>query len=500
MELQFAPKTMHYLQCVHYQCGTQEETLELIVPDSFPDAEKTLCSSALVVLRGKECSQTGASANGGVRANVLYMAAEETQPRSLEAYLPFTIKVDVQKLCDDGDVNFAVNVRSVDVRMLNSRKLLLRVNLCWTMSVYGPCKQELYSLDEAPADLQTKTTEYSMMLPAETAECTFQMAEELSLPSNRPLVGSVLRFQPRLEITERRLAGNKAVFKGVAHLHVLYVTEADEIAAYDTEWPFSQYCELHDIYEEEDVQIHACLAGCECDRTMQQDADGLLVTLHILAQCVVMRRENVCITDDAYSLSGKLVPQWTECTIENCLDQQRMTRMVRENKNANVQEIVDAWAYSDLGKVTKTNDGVEVTLPSTVNLLYRDDAGKLQSMSFRTELKESIAAAENVKCRAYAEVAGEVVAIPSGNSIDLRYPIAVTIESFSDGTYRTLSGGEILEQKENAERPAVILRKTSGGEPLWDIAKKNGTTVEKIRSANRVNDDFTEAGVILIPV
>ena len=44
-----------------------------------------------------------------------------------------------------------------------------------------------------------------------------------------------------LEVTEARLVGEKAVFKGSANVEVLYTTEQGTVEQWQTSLPFSQY-------------------------------------------------------------------------------------------------------------------------------------------------------------------------------------------------------------------------------------------------------------------
>lgn len=500
MELRFDSRTMKYLSRVLQEAKCQEETMETIVPDSFPDVDRVLCGNAVVVMRSKECRTGSAVVSGGIRANALYMAEGEKCPRCLEVYLPFTVKVEDAALTESAQVLFCAHARNVDVRMLNSRKLVIRVNLCWQMTAYDTCQQTLCVPENPPESLQLHTVEYPMLLPVETAERSFQMTEDLSLPARYPLVGSVYQFTPRLEITEQRLAGNKAVFKGLVRLRMLYGTEGDNVAVHETEIPFSQYCELAQVYDEEEMQLQMALTGCEVERAVQPDGEGLVLSLHILAQCVVNRQEIVSLTEDAYSLDGEFVPQWQECAFACRLDRQVFSRMVREGREGSISDVVDAWCCADHPQMTRVSGGMEVTTPVLVSILYRDGQGDLQSMSFRSESTEKINLAENVRCTAMADV-GDVTAISTGSGIELRYPVSTTVESVVDGNYRTLCGGEIREtEQRRVMRPAVIVRRTRSGESLWDIAKASGTTVEKIRRANHMDAEFTDAGVLLIPM
>ena len=129
MELVFQNKTSAFLQQILHETRSQEQTAELIVPDSFPDAARIVSSCAEAILRGKECRQGSVTVSGAIRAGVLYMPDDESAPRALNAYVPFSLRIDHPAATEQMQSLLDLRVRSVDARMIHSRKVLLRVNL-----------------------------------------------------------------------------------------------------------------------------------------------------------------------------------------------------------------------------------------------------------------------------------------------------------------------------------------------------------------------------------
>jgi len=134
-----------------------------------------------------------------------------------------------------------------------------------------------------------------------------------------------------------------------------------------------------------------------------------------------------------------------------------------------------------------------------MKVLYREPGGALQECCVRTALHEQLAAAPEVLLHLSAAVAGEPAVLPTAGGMELRCTVHLSVETQLEGKYRTLCGGSIREREAYSGRPAVIVRRTRSGERLWDIAKENCTTVERIRKANRMDAEETECGILLIP-
>lgn len=499
MELEFTSNLLQYLKPVFCDNRCREESTDAIIPDSSPDVERIITVNATAVMRSKECRSGSVSVSGGIRCTVLYMAEQEQQPRCLEMYLPYSIRADESSFTEDSMVMFSPWIRGADAKVVNSRKLNVCVDLCYSLRVYEKQQEQLPVLSSCPESLQTLNAVYPVLLPMEIAERSFRLTEELQIPQSRPLKGQVLNFEPRLELTEKRLAGNKAVFKGLVHASVIYESGDNKLCSIQAELPFSQFCELREVYDEETPEILLTVTGSELERTSRQDGDGLLFTVHILAQSVVSARKELSIVSDAYSVEGELVPTWKELEIQSCLDRQNYTRTLRESWQGSVDEIIGVSACLEEPFAQRTDNAAELVANVNMKVLYREAGGALQECCIRTALREQLAASPEVQFDLCAAVIGEPTVLPTAGGMELRCTVHLSVATQVNGKYRTLCGGAIRDMEVGSGRPAVIVRRTRSGERLWDIAKANGTTVERIRMANRMDAEETECGILLIP-
>ncbi len=75
--------------------------------------------------------------------------------------------------------------------------------------------ETIRTLKDAPQALQTKTADYRCVLPREYAEKPFSMTEDLGAFRRRAGDCKLVQYWLTPEITEQKLTGIKAVFKGV---------------------------------------------------------------------------------------------------------------------------------------------------------------------------------------------------------------------------------------------------------------------------------------------
>lgn len=159
----------------------QEQTQELIIPDSMPDASRTLICCAGPEVQSKTNREGSLLVTGTLRTGCLY-ADEAGGLQLLTSELPFTVKLECAELREDTQTLVRCCVRSADSRLINSRKVLLRVSVLVQADGYEPQTQRMSVLKDPPACLQMKTQTYETNAPVELSERAFQVSEELNLP------------------------------------------------------------------------------------------------------------------------------------------------------------------------------------------------------------------------------------------------------------------------------------------------------------------------------
>ena len=503
MELLFETKNVDFLQEVLYAAISQEETGETIVPDSCPDVERILDTWGSVVLRGKDFRSGSLSISGGIQAGVIYAPEDGSAPRTLHLYIPFTIRMEAPELTEHAHAIVDCRLRSLDARILNSRKVMVRAALCGTVQGFVPASQELYVYaPEEDGDLQVRSSTYPVVRTLEMAEKPFTMAEEAELPGGPSPMQELCKYDASVEVTESKLVGSKGVFKGTVQFKLVYRTEDESLAVWSCQFPFSQYVEFEREYDgEEELQTSVMLTDFSAE-----DANGqgkrLLVNLQLLAQCTVTGQESMEVVEDAYSLFHTFTPQWKTVEAGGRLDRQQIMETARAQIQAPVKSILDTHICLGDPVAQWESEQVRVTLPLTAYVLYMDENDDLQGTSVRMEAVCSTEMAETCDCRPKACISGEAFAVLSGDGLEVRCTVAFTLDTMSSQVMQVLCGGQLGEERlSTADRPSVILRPVSEEESLWALAKCCHTTTDAICAANGLTDEASRpAGMLLIPI
>ena len=139
-------------------------------------------------------------------------------------------------------------------------------------------------------------------------------------------------------------------------------------------------------------------------------------------------------------------------------------------------------------------------------LLYRehkdDGKGKIRCCVTETPFERTKSATGqrlSADCDLWSELATAEIA--GDGSVDISATLCANLCVLKSVDASFLTECEWQETEGTAQsHPALIIYFTEDGDTLWNVAKKYGTTVEKIKAANGLEDDILSGGrKILIP-
>lgn len=500
MELTLQQRPLCFLRCVARTLQYQEETGETILPDNEPDLISVADCAAEVLLRGKDVRDGGVVIAGGVRGSILCNTEGGAAPRNLECYLPFTMKVENPAITERSAVQCELRARSVDARVLNARKALLRVNIGCALTVYQETAESISTLEGACPGLEVRESALELELPLEVGERAFVISEALEVPAGRPPIAQLCRCRCDVCVTDRKLVGNKAVFKGTLTCKALYRAPDDTLTQFTQSVPFSQYCELEREYDREQVTVVPVLTGCDVESEGGTEPRRLLLTAHVLAQCLVTGLKTVRVVEDAYATRGRLEPQWQTLEVAPCLDRQSRVETVQCSLSTPLSQVVDVEAYVDFPAQNRAGEGVELKTPVQFRVLGYDGDGELQAVSAQGEASESMALAPSAVCTARATLADGLESVAASGG-QIRCTLRLETACFARQELRSLAAASLEPEEESVERPSVILRSAAQETSLWELAKECRASEAAIRAVNHLEGDrLPKDTMLLIPV
>ena len=496
--MQFDRISVPYLQRLTDQLRSQEQTLEIRLPDGMPDIGRVLGAWGQVIVRSKEWGSGTMSLSCGVMAWVLYMPEDGEQVQSVEAWLPFTVKWELPETRYDGKILASCLLKSVDARSTSARKLMVRANLETVGEAWQGAEAQVAVPGEVPEDVAVLTASYPVLLPKEAGEKMFLLEDTLNLPANCPKIEKLMHYSLQPEILEKKVMAGKVVFRGVGVVHILYRGEDGRLFTWDCELPFSQYGDLEGEYDgEPEVSLRPCVTSLD----ISLDEEGTLqLKAGLLGQYLLWERSIITVAEDAYSPRREITLTREDMNLPAVLDQTVHTVTAEKSLQANAQQIVDVTFCPRFGEQERTDTGISLSLPGQLQMLYYDTEGMLQSTAVPWEGKWNLPVSEDCAVDTRITPAGKPQAIPGAGNVNLRAEVYVDAVTTAGQGMSVIVGMEMGEQeKADPNRPSLILCR-AGKRRLWDVAKQCGSTVEAIQRANSLQGEPDSNAVLLIPI
>lgn len=496
MEMEFEKRVIGYQNRLLRDCQSQELTQDLKLPEGMPDVGTVLGCWGQCVLRTKEWRSESIGVSGGVIAWVLYLPEGGGLPQCMETWLPYQMKWNIPKTPHDGSICAAPCLYSADARSLSSRKLMLRINLGVLVEAWCGDEVQISTPGEIPEDVQVLKHTYPMRILKEVGERPFDLEETLEMSTAEPKPERILRSSLQPQILESKLMGDKAVFRGVGIVHILYSAEDGQIYSRDFDVPFSQYSELEGEYTADgDASVSVAVTGLEVDLDPEK---GIEVKVGLLCQYKVFEDIQLEMVEDAYSNRRTVELQIQQFKLQNILDSSYSLVHASGEIGADVRRCVDISFMVRQPQLSQGEDLVDVDMSGTFRILYYDPEGELACTS--AEWNDTLSVPTDSESRV------EMMLVPMGrvqaNSGDGSAHGDVSMETVViGGTPIQIVAGMNLGQlaEPDPKRPSLILRRTED-RSLWDIAKITGSTVDLIRSANSLEGEPSGSQILLIPV
>lgn len=498
MEMQFDKIPMPYLKKLAGGLRSQEQTLEVRLPEGMPDIGHVLGAWGQVVVRSKEWNGDTMGLSCGVTAWVLYTPEDEDGVYSVEAWLPFAMKWDLPDARHDGKILVNCLLRSVDARSTSDRKLMVRATLDAVGEGWLPDQAQVAVPAAPPEDVELLTQTYPVLLPKEAGEKSFLLEESLEPPTAGVKPEKLLYYCLQPEILDKKVMADKVVFRGNGNLHVLCLGENGKLFTCDFDLPFSQYGELEGEYDGEPmVSVRPCVTSVN----LALDENGVLqLKTGLLGQYLLCDRCLVTVAEDAYSPRREVKLMQEQLQLPAILDRMNQTVHGEHSVSADVRQVVDVSFCASYGQTERTDTGLQMSIPGRFQMLYYDADGVLCGTETPWEGEWSIPVADSSNVDNVLYLTGRPQAVPGAGNVNLRADIGLdSVISAGQGIpmVTEIELGELV--KPNSSRPSLVLCR-KGDKRLWDVAKQNGSTVAKIMEANHLEEEPESNRILLIPV
>ena len=217
MDLELKKESYVFYDTGFNMAGTREETYDAIVPDALPDILRIVESHGVALVGSKEQRDGRLVVAGSVRTSVMYVPESGNGLEHIELTVPFSHTFDLHA-DQGGTLLCGAEVQSIDSRPINPRKILVRASVRVTAR---SMEQKSFAVctgvggkEKEDANVQLLKQTASVRLPCSVKTKDFTVSDEIEIPSTKPAVKEILKWNCRPVAGDYNVIGRKVVFKG----------------------------------------------------------------------------------------------------------------------------------------------------------------------------------------------------------------------------------------------------------------------------------------------
>ena len=493
MELELYKEKIEGMNLIFETQVTQEEVCEAIIPDSQPDILKVMETSVNVLLKSKEAEQGRAIVKGVLQSTVIY-AAEDDNFYKVEIPIPYTVIANCHDINDDYAVLAVTDILSADAFISNSRKIVVKANYITNIHVFGNYTVEFCCKVEND-DVYQLIDEVHIPFLNEYKEKTFVISDDIALENSDGCNFEILSAEFSVKNVDYSISGSRILIRGTAETN-LTLLFSDRIVPekFIKKSDFSQILDT-DASELDNIKINIMLTGCYCDAAMhsaENDMQSVSIELHAVAQCEIYKKKETTVMRDLYCVYGDIICTTEEITVFSG-DNLKCETIKHHDKFENMLELKEIIsAKIQFGEVNIENNTAKF---NGTFYAYGIDGNAIPTVfkhNLTFKYKTDVVHVPKIRL---LSINTEIIS----NEINIDLEIELISKEKVTTRFITVNAAEIQENNKWDSAYSAVLCELKENETLWDIAKRNLSSVDIIKKFNNIDSETNiEAGTILL--
>lgn len=488
----------------------QSVDCDVSLPDYCPDIMRILRCTIDAEITNSKLTGDRATADGSAKIRVVY-ADEKNKVFCYEQDYPFSKYAELSAAYDNAVLFTRAKTEYANCRAVSKRRLDIHGVVGLHFSVCGTGSRPVVC-DAQGDGIQLKKQGIDVDDIVAMATKRFQLAEVQDVGDNNPGIGRVIDACAFAPVTETRIIKGKALIKGELCVRVTYCSDSGENEACTIccNIPFNEIAEMESITD--DCRVNVEIAVSQLTAEPKTDNDGEYRYMNINAELTAMvtayRSRNIKVITDAYSTDIEIETTYMPMEfmqITNCFSDSFMCKESLDISSLNPQKIFAAICGKPEARCAFEENKMTISGKIPVKLIVIDSDGAPVFCEREANFEYARTTdngAKDMCCTPLLELSGCSFTLSGDGKAELKAEININAVVFKCRRKRVLTELKASPNPVKKEKKASLtVYFCSGGESVWDIARKYNTTVEEIMQENELSADIPEnKTMLLIPI
>ena len=270
----------------------------IIIPDVKPDILSTIDSSGNVYIYKKEIVNGRLKIDGGVYTYVMYIADnEQNDIRGLHTVIDFSQSIEIEKLTQDMDFDCDLNIRNIECKILNGRKINIKVNLEANIKVFSNNEKEFVKSINDTQKIQmisNSTTVNSLKGKGETVAIA---KDTITINDN---LADILSSDISIKNKDIKISYNKVLSKADVMVEIMYLTEDEKINTTTAQIPIMGFIDIPNISDQEICNTNYEIRNINIKPNNVED-HSIFIEIEFSISCSAFENKEINLIQDLYS-------------------------------------------------------------------------------------------------------------------------------------------------------------------------------------------------------
>lgn len=386
-------------------------------------------------------------------------------------------------------VNEKVNIKKIETKILNGRKINIKATLEVEAKVYSNDNMQIVCGVNNADDIQMLNTQKTVNSLIGEGNTKVYAKDTISIDSTDDLA-EIMGVDIKILDKDIKLSYNKVLAKADAEFSIMYLTEDNRIKNTSARIPVMGFVDIENIGDNNECDVDYKTKNIII-KPNSGDEHSIYVEIEIEITCFAYEAKNINLIEDLYSISTDL--SFTQKKITTMVGKKNIKDICNINEQVSIPEIDNNQLYNvktnpTIQNVTIRNGRIMYEGEINLEFIYEVTNGvnsRTAQIPFNFEVN-SDDINENCSANTNIDIKRDDFVVNSGSvntNIELEFNISVS----RNESLNIIDEISIEENRENNIYSMVIYF-VKPGDTLWEIAKKFKSTVDDIARVNEIED------------
>lgn len=483
---------------------------EIIVSDVNQPVGNVIKEVANPVIDSVKVREEQLAVSGTLNFAVLYVADGNGMIQGLQGEIPFEEIVRMPNLKEDNESYVRITVDSISVKAVNPKKLLVKAELtAYATAEELVVKEAAIGIDNAQEASVLKTKIDALSMVTEKKD-TFRVREDIIIPQGKPSIYKIVWKDVKIKNVVTRLMDKMMHISGEISVFFMYIPDEDNMLQQwnETTITFGGTIDIPEVSEGMISYANVELQNVGLELNTDDAGESRDVSADIILKLDIKAYEEreMDILKDVYSPYVNLIPtkskgMYHKLLVKNSSRNKETIRLSVDQSKGNILQICNSGADIKVDNITVGENGliVEGKIKAYVIYVSSNDNEPVCTAYKEIEFSHKIDAEGITKNDEYyinwriEQVTANMI---STDEIEIKTVTVMEAIVFKNCEEKIITDieEEPLDMARISQMPTVKGHIVQQGESLWDIAKENYTTMEKIIAVNNLKDGQIKRG------